>query len=345
MPPLWLVSSAIFWAVAVGNYYGGYLFWKAFTSWQKRTNQLELISYFCAMNRNANQNPGEQWIIWGSLIFLMLVWGSTFILVKRGLETFRPAQVASLRITAAAIPMFFWGLRHARLVPAVKLPYLFVSAMLSMFVPAFLFANAQTQMNSSMAGVLNALTPAMTFIIGVAFFAQPASWMKVLGLFIGFVGSATLILVNADGKLSLNAYGFFVVGATICYGANVNIVKHYLHDIKPIHLTTITLMMAGIPAAIYLFSTNWLELGLASEMSKRSLLAVVTLGLMGTALAQTVFNRMLSHTSALFASSITYFIPIVAVMWGVWDGEVMSVFHYAGMALVIGGIVILNRFG
>jgi drug/metabolite transporter (DMT)-like permease len=285
------------------------------------------------------------WMIWASLIFLMLVWGSTFILVKRGLETFGPSQVASLRMTAAMIPLLYWGIRHAFLVPRDRLKYLFASAMLGVFVPSFLFANAQMYINSSMAGVLNALTPAMTFVIGLVFFGQPSSWMKILGLLIGFLGSATLIMINAEGKFAVNNYAFLIVIATMGYGANVNVVKHYLRDVHPIHLTTITLSICGLLGLGYFLTTDWPADALTTAQGRQSLLSLIALGLLGTALAQTVFNRMLSVTSALFASSITYFIPIVAVMWGVWDGEVMSVFHYLGMLLVIIGIVILSRFG
>lgn len=307
-------------------------------------------TYFCSQVKKIMQTGIQDekrggWMIWASLIFLMLVWGSTFILVKRGLQTFRPSQVASLRMTAAMLPVIYWGIRHVFMVPRDRLKYLFASAMLGVFVPSFLFANAQIYINSSMAGVLNALTPAMTFIIGLLFFGQPSSWMKILGLLIGFIGSATLIMINAEGKFAINNYAFLIVIATMGYGANVNVVKHYLRDIHPIHLTTITLSMCGLLGFGYLLTTDWPVEAFSSPQGRQSLLALTILGLFGTALAQMVFNRMLAVTSALFASSITYFIPIVAVMWGVWDGEVMSVFHYLGMLLVIIGIVILSRFG
>lgn len=168
--------------------------------------------------------------------------------------------------------------------------------------------------------------------------------MQIVGLSIGFIGSAFLIFINAKGEIALNSYAFYVVAATICYGINVNMVKRHLPDIKPIHLTSVAVSVSGLLALPYLFTTDWLSILQNAPKGKESLMAIITLGVVGTAFAQFIFNRMLQYSTAVFASSITYFIPIVAVMWGVSDGEVLLPLHFLGISCIIGGILILNKF-
>ena len=282
-------------------------------------------------------------LIWLSFFVLTLTWGSSFILVKRGLEAYSSWQVASLRMVSAFVVLGVFGAMALRYIPVRKLPIIFVSSMLSMFVPAYLFSAAQMGVSSSVAGVLNTLTPVFTFIMGILLFRQPAKWLQIVGLSLGFVGSAVLILRNNQGDFALNGYALCVVAATICYGLNVNLVKKYLSDVKPLHYSAVAVSMGGILAAMHFFSTNWLDIYQTAPKGKSAFWAVVTLGVIGTAFSQLIFNMMLQYATAVFASSITYFIPIVAVIWGVWDGEVLTLWHFLGMACIIGGILIINK--
>ena len=283
-------------------------------------------------------------IVWTAFIFLMLAWGSSFILVKRGLTVFPPLTVAALRLSAAMCVLAPFAVRHAFKIERKQWLPLFCSALLGVFFPAYLFALAQMGLNSSITGVLNALTPLMTFVLGVVLFRQKSNHYQLAGLLLGFLGSVTLILVNVKGELSLNSYALLVVVATLCYGLNLNLVKRFLSDVSPIHLSTVSVLVSGLLSLLYLITTPWWSLAQTPEIGWSALLAVLALGFFGTALAQLFFNRMLQLSTAVFASSITYFIPIVAVLWGVWDGEVLMTAHYFGMVLIIGGILILNRF-
>jgi drug/metabolite transporter (DMT)-like permease len=283
-------------------------------------------------------------LIWISFVFLTIAWGSSFILVKRGLEAYEPAQVASIRLSSAMIALLGLAISHIKQVPRDRLPYIFLSGVFGLFIPAFMFAWAQRGVSSSIAGVLNAFTPCMTFVLGIVFFRQKGGFMKIIGIFLGFLGTSLLILINPKGQISFNNYGLFVIVATICYGLNLNIVKRYLPDIRSLHLTSLTIASTGIIALLYLLTTDWITVYQAAPKGHSALAASIFLGLLGTASGQLVFNRMLQMTSAVFASSITYFIPIVAVTWGVLDGEVLTIWHYLGMSLIIGGVLILNRF-
>ncbi len=282
--------------------------------------------------------------VWIAFLLLTLAWGSSFMLAKRGLAAYSPLQVAGLRLSAAMLVLVIPAAIHVRQIPVRKLPYVLVSALLAVFFPAFLFATAQTGLNSSLAGVLNALTPCMTFVLGIAFFQQPFGWGKMAGLLLGFAGSALLILINAQGQLSINHFALYVVVATIGYGLNLNWVKYFLGDVRPLHLSTVTVSMAGLLALPVLLSSDWIQVFQQAPQGRIALYASVFLGLLSTGFAIIVFNWLLSRTSAIFASSITYFIPIVAVCWGLLDGEILTAWHYGGMACIIGGIIVLNRF-
>ncbi len=281
-----------------------------------------------------------------SFIFLMLVWGSSFILIKQGLSVFSWVEVASIRLSAAMFVMIGFAAFHLKSVPKEKLIHLFISAFTAMGGSAYLFAAAQQPnvgVSSSISGVLNSLTPLMTFILGVIFFQQPLTRNKAIGLLLGFAGAATLILVNPKGGITINSYGFLVVLATLGYGFNVNYIKKHLSDLNPFHLSSITITMVGLIAFSILMTTPFWEKAQTAPNGWQALGEVALLGVLGTATAQIVFNQMLTHTSALVASSITYFIPIVAVLWGVHFGEVLLPWHYLGMVLIIGGVLILNR--
>jgi drug/metabolite transporter (DMT)-like permease len=285
-------------------------------------------------------------IVWSSFLFLMLAWGSSFILVKRALQAgFSPPEVASIRMVAALCVMIVPAIIHFKSIPKEKIGYWVLCALISMFIPAYLFAAAQVHLQSSIMSILNALTPACTFIVGISFFKQPINKMQMVGLIVGMIGSTMLILVNTKGELSINAYAFLVLLATLCYGTNVNLVKYKLSEVKPIHLSIFTVAIAGGLSLGYLLVN-----GMVPHIYENALLhpwgfgAMVLLGAMGTAACQIVFNNMLTLTTSVFASSITYFIPIVALFWGLLDGEILVYWHYLGMTFIIGGILILNKF-
>jgi drug/metabolite transporter (DMT)-like permease len=284
-------------------------------------------------------------IIWGSFFLLTLMWGSSFILVKRALQGgFTPFEVASMRMVSAMTVLLVPAIMALRTVPKDKLPYVAISGLISMLIPAFLFCTAQVHISSSVASILNALTPAFTFLVGVFAFRQPTNGKQILGLLIGFLGTLMLILVNSKGEFTINAYALLILVATLLYGTNVNMVKAKLSGLKPVHLSALAVSASGMAAILYLLSSGSIPHVYQNAMEHPTAFgAMVLLGAMGTAAATLVFNFMLQYTTSVFASAITYFIPIVGVLWGLLDGEVLVLQHYLGMLLIIGGVLILNK--
>ena len=276
-------------------------------------------------------------------LILILTWGSSFILMKIGLQYYTPPQVATIRMVSALIALIGLAVFHVRKIPLHKFGYVAISGIVGMFFPAFLFCYAEAGMSSAIAGILNALVPTFTLIIGALFFKQRIKRAHVLGLIIGFSGILLLILINPVGQLALNSYAFLVIAATICYGLNINIVKHFLADVDPLPISTVSVSISGILALIYMLFKGGLHLIPLNAQNKTPLLAAIALGVFGTAMAQSLFNQLIKKTSGLFASTIVYVLPIVAIFWGVLYGEKLVPLHYCGMLLIIIGIVVIRQ--
>ena len=281
---------------------------------------------------------------WALLILLSLIWGSSFILIKKGLIHLAPGEVGALRIVSAAIFLAPFAIKNLTKIPNDKWVYLILIGLLGSFIPSFLFAVAQTNLPSSLTGVINALTPIFTLIIGVACFSQSQSSKIYLGLGLGFVGTSILILANENGGLTLNPYGLLIVLATIMYAFNLNIIKAKMQGLNAVMITSISLLFMGPFGAIYLFGYTDFMAHLNSGTAEQfSIFLIVILGVVGTAIALIIFNRIVQLTSPIFTSSVTYFIPLVAVLWGVWDGEIVAPLHFLGMAITILGVYLTNK--
>ncbi|RUO35856.1 DMT family transporter [Aliidiomarina sanyensis] len=280
---------------------------------------------------------------WAKLFLLALVWGSSFWLIKTGLQTFTPTEVAALRLAAAAACLAPFALVRIRRVRKHQWPVLLSVGMTGSLLPAFLFALAQTQIDSGVTGALNALTPLFTLIIGALIFRQVVTGPTVVGLFVGFFGTLLLVLMNASGELALNGYALFVVIATVCYGANVNLIRTFLPDQSPLTITGVSLLMVLPVACLYLLGPAEIMPKLTDAQAWGSLVAVIILGVVGTALALILFNHLVQVASTVFASSVTYLIPVVAMTLGVLDGEMIGVWQITGMGLILLGVWLANR--
>jgi drug/metabolite transporter (DMT)-like permease len=272
------------------------------------------------------------------------MWGSSFILIKRGLVALGPGSVGALRILAASIFLFIPAISKLKYIrPKHILPLLTVGFAGS-FLPAFLFAKAQTQLDSAVAGVLNAVTPLWVIGIGILFFKQKVTLRIFSGMLIGFAGTTWLVLAGSQGNIMINIYALLIIGATVCYGVNVNLIKFKLSDLDALTITSVSMAMVGPIAAAFLFlNTDFLYVMNNDPYAWWSLGAVGLLGIMGTAIALVLFNKLVQITNPVFASSVTYLIPIVALVWGLIDGEKLFIGQIAGMVLILAGVFIANR--
>lgn len=284
-------------------------------------------------------------LAWGILAILALVWGSSFILIKKGLIVFSPGEVGAIRILAACLFLVPVSIPKLRKLSAHHIKLLFLIGLVGTFIPAFLFAWGQTRLDSGITGVLNALTPIFTLVIGGAFFGQKFTRANYVGIALAFIGTTILLVAGSEGGLGkINFYALFIVLATVCYGTNLNVIKHYLAGLNPVVITSVSILLVGPFAGIYLLTATDFDQKLVEVDG--ALLAfgyISLLGIMGTALALIIFNKLVQITTPIFTSTVTYLIPIVALAWGVWDGETLNGGQIAGIATILFGVLITNR--
>jgi drug/metabolite transporter (DMT)-like permease len=279
------------------------------------------------------------------LIVLSLIWGTSFILMKRGLTAFTPGEVGAIRVVAAMTFLLPFALTRLHEINRRDYWKLFFSGMMGIFIPAFLFATAQTRMDSAITGILNSLTPICTLLVGAIFFDQRFRVRALTGIIIGLAGTVILILSRTGGQIGgVNLYALLVIVACLCYGINVNFVKFRITELKALTITSVALLLIGPFALVYLlFFTSFTSTVSANPGSWKPLAFLVLLGIMSTSIATLLFNRLIKISTPLFASSSTYIIPIVAVLWGLADQEKLAAGHFVGMAGIIAGVYIANR--
>jgi drug/metabolite transporter (DMT)-like permease len=283
-----------------------------------------------------------QWIF---LIFLAIIWGSSFILMKKGLEVYSHSVVASLRISIAFLVLLPFTFSSFKQIELKYWKYLIFTGICGNGIPAFLFTLAQTEVSSSLSGMLNSLTPIFALIIGILMFNSKPKKAKSLGVFIGLIGAIGLILSKGISlENSKIFYSLLIVIATICYALSVNVIKAHLKEIDSILITSLSFLSIGPFTIAYLFYTDFIQVSIANPLSYNALIYIVILSVFGTALAIIMFNMLIKTTSTLFATSVTYLIPIVAIIWGLMDGEKINIIQVIIVILALIGVYTINKF-
>ncbi len=251
-------------------------------------------------------------------------------------------QVASIRIFSAGMVLLPVTLRQLRSIPGKELPRIFLSGLLGTFIPAYLFCLAETKLDSGVAGILNALTPLFTILIGALFFQTKLPINKWLGVFVGFAGLVMLVTAGKDVKFSNMGYSTYIIFATICYGLNVNMVSLHLKHIPSLTLASIAFGLLIIPSGLILFYTGYTS-QTAINGFWYSTGASAVLGIFGTAVASVLFYMLMKRAGPLFASMVTYGIPFVALFWGFLAGETITIVQIACLAIILAGVYLANR--
>lgn len=293
-------------------------------------------------NSVAGAPPLKAWLL---LLLLALIWGSSFMLIKIGLTELYPTQLAALRIASAGFVLLPFLLHRFKTVRPHHWLKLVSVGFVGSFIPAILFATAQTKLPSGVTGVLNTFTPLATLLIGIILFQQKFVARQLIGLLIGLVGTLILITATGNDQLEFNAFALLVIGATICYGMNLNLIKHRIPDLGALTITGVSLFLVAPPALLYLLlGTPFVaQLNSGSEAFLHAVGAVLVLGTIGTAMALVLFNTVVKMADTTFTSSVTYIIPIVALMLGVLDGEPFLLGHGVGLVAILAGVFISNR--
>ncbi|MFC3199941.1 DMT family transporter [Parapedobacter deserti] len=275
--------------------------------------------------------------------FLTLTWGSSFILIKQSLGVYTPLQVGALRLCAAGIILVVFGVRNLRHIPRKLMPWVVAGGAMGNFIPMFLFPLAQEKVSSSMAGILDSLVPIFILLFGYLFFGIKSRWSQVVGAVIGFIGAAVLVGDGGNGGRSDAFHSLLIVLATAFYGMNGLIITRHLSGIPSFKLSSVVFTVWFGPALLILGFSGFFSTFEGTAPQWQGLAYVAILGLVGTALAMILYYKLLQLTSAIFAAMVTYLMPIVAVMWGLLDGERLAWSHAAGGALILVGVYLIQQ--
>lgn len=280
---------------------------------------------------------------WFLLTILALIWGSSFILIKKGLVGLSPMQLGSLRIIFSALFLLIIGFKSLTQIKQYQWKYIALTSLFGTFIPAFLFAVAQTQISSSVSSILNSLTPLNTLIIGGVAFGLTFKRSQILGVIIGLIGTLLLIINGAMNHPNQNYwYTILVLIASICYATNVNLLKKYLSDVKPLSISTGNFVVMLVPALIVLFSTDFMSVVANAEV-QNSMIYIVILGVVGTGIANIIFFKLIQMSSPVFATSVTYLIPVVAFFWGLLDNEMLTPIQFIGAFIILIGVYLSSK--
>lgn len=282
---------------------------------------------------------------WFYLILLALVWGSSFILIKKGLVGLTALQVGSLRIVFATIFLVVVGIPSLKKLQKKHWKWIAVSGFAGVFFPAYLFAFAEIEIDSGIVAILNSTTPLLAMLIGIFLFQIKPIKQKIIGVLVGLLGTTALILSGAAVNPDQN-YWFsgLVILASLFYGYNANILKIYLHGLPALAVTTGSFIIISIPALIVLGVTGFFTTEvLSAPQLPLSLIYIAILGFVGTGIAFVVFNKLIQISDPIFSTSVTYLVPIVAVAWGVLDGEDFTLFQLFSGLIIVLGVLIVNK--
>ena len=281
---------------------------------------------------------------WFYLAILSLIWGSSFILIKKGLVGLNSVQLASLRMIFAASVIYIYSYNSIKKIPKKSWKWIVITAYLGTFFPVYLISYGQTEIESGLASIITTVTPINTLIIGIIFFSLTFSIKQLLGLFIGLVGAVLLLYEASETNLNSNIYfSFFIYLTTVGYAASVNLIKKHLTNIPPEAVTAGIFLSISPPAIIVLYFSDFTDLNFQDPLILKSIFFVLVLGVFGSAIAQTLFNKFVKISSPIFASAVTYTMPVVAIFWALIDGEILSIMQFFATAIILIGVYLVNK--
>jgi drug/metabolite transporter (DMT)-like permease len=282
---------------------------------------------------------------WVYLLVLSVIWGTSYILIKKGLEGFTPIQLGSVRIVITSIVLFVIGFRSLRNISGKEWFWVALSGLFGSFIPVFLFSYAETEIDSSIASILNSLVPLFTIMIGFVAFSIKFTRNQMAGVLIGLIGALFLIYIGSDINPDQNYwYAGLVIIATILYACNANIIKSKLQDVSAMGIAVGNFAFMFLPALFLLFYSGALSTTVRSgDFFLSSIGYVVILSLLGTCVAKVMFNRLIQISSPVFSVSVTYLIPVVGIFWGLLDGERFSLWQVFAAGIILLGVYLVNK--
>tara|TARA_B100001057_G_scaffold416709_1_gene434909 strand:+ start:11220 stop:12110 length:891 start_codon:yes stop_codon:yes gene_type:complete len=281
---------------------------------------------------------------WGTLLILSVIWGSSYILIKKGLTGLSPIELGSLRVIITTILIAPIGYNKLKHIPIQKMKWVAFSAFVGSFFPAYLFAFAETEISSSITAVMVSLTPLFTLLISVIIFKEELLKKQVFGVIIGFLGIVVLINNELLSSSFSILYVMFIVLAAFCYAINANVLKYKLPNIPALGIVFMSFLFMFFPAFVVLLFSNFPFQDFTSDPKiLESIIYIIILALFGTAIAKVLYIKLLAISTPVFSVSTTYLMPIVAIFWGLLDGEEFKLTQFIGTLIILTGVYLVTK--
>ena len=281
---------------------------------------------------------------WLLFLLLSIIWGSSFIIMKHSKEELTASQIAALRIFSAGIVFLPFAVLQLKNIPRKKILLVIISGVTGNLIPAFLFASAIAKnIDSSLASILNSLTPIFVVLIAIGIFRDKIKVQKIAGVVVGFAGLTLLFFFWKGISFENFRYASLILFATICYGININIVAHFLRDVNPVQIAVISLAFMTLPTIFVLWQQNFLQLAFDESAVRWAVVEAVALGIVGSSIATAMFYVLIKRAGGLFASLVTYGVPFVGIFWGIVDGENITIKQIACLGIILFGVYLANK--
>lgn len=276
---------------------------------------------------------------WFILLILAVTWGSSFILIKKYLVAFSPYEIGAIRVVGSGLLMAAIGIPTLRKMPKKTLLWVAIAGFFGNFLPMFLFPIAQTQVSSSLAGILDALVPMFVLVFGFLLFGIKSRWTQVIGAVIGFLGAASLIYFS-EGNTQTSQFGYamLIVLAGAAYGVNAVVIKERIPNLNAIKLTAAVYTLWAIPSLVILYATGIFHNFKITPETTEAMAYLGFLTTFGTSIAMLLYYHLIQKTTAVFASTVSYLLPLVAIIWGLLDGEEFTLWFALGGILIVLGV-------
>ena len=284
------------------------------------------------------------------LIILSLIWGSSFILIKKALGVgeeeliLQPLQLGAMRTIISGVILIAIGWKSFITTDKAKWKWLAVSGFLGTFFPAFLFAYAQTEIDSAISAILNSTVPLISLIMGAIIFGIAFTRNQLIGVIIGLAGGIGLVIAGMKSHPDQNyLFAGLVFIACICYASNVNIIKKYLQNVQPLAIATGNFIFIVPFAFVVFFASDGATIEFATSRVQESFIYIIILCIFGTVTAKIMFNKLVQISNPVFASSVTYLMPIISVMWGLLDHGNFSIWQLFASLIIMVGVYLVNK--
>jgi len=270
-------------------------------------------------------------------IIIAITWGSSFILIKKTLLVFTPYQIGAFRAGFSGLLLSFIGFPALMKMSKKDVFWIALSGLFGNLLVVFIFPIAQQGVSSSLAGIINALDPIFTLILGAVLFGISNKRLQYMGAIIGFLGAAVLVSSsNAENGESHFFYTILLIIGSALYAISALIIEKKLPHLKSTHISTGIYTIWMLPSLVILgFSGFFTDIDYSQNETLTALGYLVFLTVISTTLVMFLFFKLVQDTSAVFVSMISLLIPVVSVIWGILDNEKFTMWY------AIGGLLIL----